>query len=142
MDKNLYFDALGNKEADKIIELLDRMSIGGFGETLAYVYLPTVLHSPSSNPSAEPGKKSYQKNPGMAENRSLQENPDVGRTSLVSVFDKLHQLGVRNILRLCVEDREQPSHTDATIEIALQGRESLAPPTEGRSSRPISIENW
>ncbi|KAH7020453.1 hypothetical protein EDB80DRAFT_561533 [Ilyonectria destructans] len=142
LDKNLYFDALGNKEADKIIELLDRMSVGGFGETLAYVYLPTVLHSPSSNPSAEPGKKSYQKNPGMAENRSLQENPDVGRTSLVSVFDKLHQLGVRNILRLCVEDREQPSHTDATIEIALQGRESLAPPTEGRSSRPISIENW
>ncbi|KAK7422549.1 hypothetical protein QQX98_001572 [Neonectria punicea] len=139
LDRNLYFDALGMKDVDKVIELLDRMAVGGFAETLAYVYLPTVLRV---EPRSQSRKKSYGSNQGMADQKSKQENAHPGRDVLVEVFDKLRQLGVRNILRLYVEDREAPSHTDAAIERALRGRESMAPVGECRTNRPISVETW
>lgn len=115
------------------------MSVGGFGNTLAYVYLPTVLKRQDSESVVKPVEKSYLMNQGMARQRGRAENPELGRTSLVSVFEKLHKVGVKNILRLHVEDREPPSHTDAAIEMALQGRDSLS---EIQASRPISVETW
>ncbi|KAJ4320188.1 hypothetical protein N0V84_005973 [Fusarium piperis] len=138
LDKNLYFDATGHKEADKIIDLVDRMNVGGFGDTLSYVYIPTVQHTFGSGElAAKTGRKNYSL---ATTDQRLQENPRLGRNALISVFERLQKAGVRNILRLCVEDREQPSHTDAAIEKALQGRESM---TEDFSDRkPIYVETW
>ncbi|KAL7790945.1 hypothetical protein V8C37DRAFT_161785 [Trichoderma ceciliae] len=138
-DKNLYFDASGHKGADQLIELINRMSVGGFGDTLAYVYIPTVQHSPDSKPTAKISNKSHPMNQGVARQKTLTENPNIGRSSLIGVFDKLHELGVKSILRLQVEDRESPSHTDAAIERALQGRDSVS---DEKSRGPISVETW
>ncbi|KAF4885392.1 Subtilisin DY [Colletotrichum fructicola] len=102
LDKNLCFDAKGQKDAKSIVHLLSRMSAGGFNDTLAYVHLPT----------------------------------------LVKVFDKLHELKVKKILRLYVEDRHPPSHTDASIEIALQGRESFLKDGGTVGREPIAVETW
>lgn len=140
-DENLYFDASGlrRKGADKVTELIGRMSIGGFGDTLAYVYLPTIMHGQDSEAASKPIKKSYPMNQGVAREDNREENPNIGRTSLINVFDRLYEVGVRNILRLHVEDREALSHTDAAIEMALQGRDSLS---TNPTSRPISVETW
>ncbi|RTE83626.1 hypothetical protein BHE90_001802 [Fusarium euwallaceae] len=136
LDKNLYFDATGHKDADKIIDLVGRMNVGGFCDTLSYVYIPTVQHtSRGSEPAAKAGRKSYS---STTADQGLRENPRIGRNALVSVFDTLYQAGVRNILRLHVEDREQPSHTDTAIEKALQGRESMTEISEDRGQ--INVE--
>lgn len=74
--------------------------------------------------------------------RKLPENPEIGRTELVKVFNKLRELEVKSILRLYVEDRQSPSHSDAAIEKALQGRESTAEGSGVTSSRPIAVETW
>ncbi|RSM00406.1 hypothetical protein CEP52_009156 [Fusarium oligoseptatum] len=138
LDKNLYFDATGHKDADKIIDLAGRMNVGGFCDTLSYVYIPTVQHtSRGSEPAAKAGRKSYS---STTADQGLRENPRIGRNALVSVFDTLYQAGVRNILRLHVEDREQPSHTDTAIEKALQGRESMTEISEDRGQ--INVETW
>lgn len=127
-----------------MIKLIDRMSIGGFGDTLAYVYLPIVQHSQDSELStAKPAnKKSYTMNKSVArQNNALAaaENPKVGRTSLVRVFDKLYEAGVKRILRLQVDDWESLSHTDAALEMAVHGSDRL-PTGAGRGE--ISIETW
>ncbi|KAL2181048.1 uncharacterized protein P884DRAFT_274879 [Thermothelomyces heterothallicus CBS 202.75] len=89
------------------------------------------------------------------------ENANMGRSDLVSVFDKLSKRGVKRILRLQVDDLAPPAHTDAAIELALKGIESLqlpqgretaivsssshneAPAEERQKSRePILVENW
>ncbi|KAI8960596.1 hypothetical protein F5Y11DRAFT_329178 [Daldinia sp. FL1419] len=141
-DRNLYFDAseLKRKEAEKITRLIDRMLVGGFNDTLAYVYLPIVLHIQEGTDSSPKSiGKSYPMNQGLARKSNTTENPYMGRSSLIEVFDKLYTAGVRNILRLHVEDSDSPSHTDAAIEKALQGRDSL----EGNlKSRPILVETW
>ncbi|QYS96682.1 hypothetical protein H0G86_003922 [Trichoderma simmonsii] len=141
-DKNLYFDASGHKGADKIIDLIERMSFGGFCDTLAYVYIPIVEHSQDKKSTATPSKKSLSINQTMDYQKALLENPKVGRNSLVTVFDKLYDCGVRRILRLQVEDRDNPSHTDAAIEKALQGRDSLSAQPEKQFRGPISVETW
>ncbi|KPM35437.1 hypothetical protein AK830_g11140 [Neonectria ditissima] len=139
MNKNLYFDASGKEDAGAIIELLNRMEMGGFAETLSYVYLPTVLHV---EPQSQLRRKNYEANSGRAVSKSLRGNNKPGRDILVDVFNKLHQLGVRSILRLCVEDRDPPSHSDASIEKAIRGSESLLQTAESRVNRPISVETW
>ncbi|KAF4537794.1 Intracellular serine protease [Lasiodiplodia theobromae] len=138
--RNLYFDAIGQQDAQDITDLLQRMSDGGFGTTLAYVNLPTVRFNPPRRSSAELSGLPRRKVKPKTNQKSLPENPGVGRTELVQVFKKLYDLNVRSILRLSVEDRQSPSHTDAAIEEALQGRESI---TDGAgSSRPIAVEKW
>lgn len=121
------------------------MSIGRFSDTLAYVYLPTVTHSQvDSEAASKTVTKTYRVNQGQPRrgtrsDSSRPEDTNLGRTSLIRVFDRLHKAGVRSILRLHVEDREGLSHTDAAIETALQGRDSL---TEKGISRTISVETW
>ncbi|KAI8268269.1 Major intracellular serine protease [Colletotrichum sp. SAR11_239] len=134
LDKNLCFDAKGQKDAKSIVHLLSRMSAGGFNDTLAYVHLPTVNHSLINTPSG--------RNASTGQRGSLTENPSPGRTELVKVFDKLHELKVKKILRLHVEDRHPPSHTDASIEIALQGRESFLKEGGTGGREPIAVETW
>ncbi|RSL85527.1 hypothetical protein CEP51_003277 [Fusarium floridanum] len=138
LDKNLYFDATGHKDADSMINLVGRMKVGGFCNTLSYVYIPTVQHTfRASEPATKTGKKSYS---STTADRGLRENPRIGRNALVRVFDELCEAGVRNIFRLYVEDREQPSHTDSAIEKALQGRESIAEVSKDRGQ--INVETW
>jgi hypothetical protein len=138
LNLNLYFDATGHKEASKIVDLVHRMEHGGFWKTLSYVYIPTLQYTDQERePTAKTGKKSYS---AATADQGLKENPQTGRTALVSVFDKLCKAGVHNILRLYVEDREQPSPTDAALERALQGRESMADASSGRGS--FHVETW
>ena len=106
------------------------MSTGGFSETLAYVYIPS-LHI-TGNEGAEKQEKSYGAKRGPA--GQVLENPKMGRNDLVKVFDKLSSCGVKRILRLQVDDLEHPSHTDSAIEMALQGRESF--PSQEREPFP------
>ncbi|KAK1254757.1 hypothetical protein MKX08_008752 [Trichoderma sp. CBMAI-0020] len=128
---NLYFDARGIQETKKILELLDRMKAGGFGKTLAYVSIPAIRHVPVV--------------PSLADNvdprdRGMPfENPRPGRTDLIDVFNKLRQFKVTHILRLEVEDRQTPSHMDAAIEKAIQGRDSAE---DQFSHQPIDIDTW
>lgn len=140
LDKNLYFDATGHKGAETIIKLINRMAIGGFGETLAYVYLPIVSHTPQIETVDSTKPKMYGSNEGkLRQKKPKKENPSQGRTALVSVFTKLYDEGVRNILRLHVEDREPPHHTDVAIETALRGSDSIS----GVTARDaISVETW
>ncbi|KAI1635751.1 hypothetical protein F4809DRAFT_612809 [Biscogniauxia mediterranea] len=120
---NLYFDARGLQESKKILELLDRMKVGGFGTTLSYVSIPATRHVPLP-----------------ADDQSMPlENPRLGRTDLIDVFNKLFELKVKFIWRLEVEDRQRPSHTDSAIERAIQGRDSTG---DEVFRDPISIHTW
>jgi hypothetical protein len=115
------------------------MAVGGFGETLSYVYLPIIEYSQTGESAEKPERKTHAMNQGVARHKVLQENPKIGRTAHINVFERLYKAGVRSILRLHVEDREYPSHTDAAIEIALRGGDSLS---EVQKCRPISVEIW
>ena len=115
------------------------MAYGGFSEILSYACLPTVAQIKPSEAEAKPAKKSYAMNHGMSLSRTVKENPNPGRIALVAVFDRMYAAGVKHILTLQVEDRELPSHTDAAIEMALQGRDSV---TVSQKSRPITVEIW
>lgn len=126
---NLYFDARGIQETKKILELLDRMAVGKFSSTLSYVSIPAIRHVPVVSPPAD---NVDPRDRGM-------ENPRLGRTDLIEVFDKLRVLNVTQILRLEVEDRQTPSHMDAAIEKAIQGRNSA---DDQFSPRPIDIDTW
>lgn len=140
--KNLYFDASGLRlrGAHEITKLIDRMSVGGFENTLAYVSLPSVAHTKDTESVTKPPSKTYPKNLGLVRQSLRPENPKIGRTALIDVFKKLHENGVNRILRLQVEDRESPSHTDAAIETALRGMDSLS--ETSASPRCISVETW
>jgi hypothetical protein len=122
------------------------MSVGGFLDTLAYVYIPGLDQATAPVKHEKPERKAY----GRGRASQVQENPKMGRNDLVSVFDKLSSCGVTRILRLQVDDLEDPAHTDSAIEMALQGAESLAlqdqeqPPAQARNlAHPsILVETW
>lgn len=117
------------------------MSVGGFQDTLGYVCIPGLEQAA---PGKSPGSKAY------GTNRRVLENPKMGRSNLVGVFDKLSSCGVTRILRLQVDDLEGPSHTDSAIEMALWGRESFASEHQTQASlQPrnsahpsILVETW
>ncbi|KAL7961526.1 hypothetical protein V8C34DRAFT_311755 [Trichoderma compactum] len=128
---NLYFDARGIQETKKILELLDRMKAGGFGTTLSYVSIPAIRHIPTVPSTAD--------NLDPRDRCISFENPRPGRIDLIDVFNKLRELKVTQILRLEVEDRQAPSHMDAAIERAIQGRDST---DDQFSWRPIGVHTW
>lgn len=117
---NLYFDASGHSRASSIITLIERMSAGGFLDTMAYVYIPSLDCGQESGSPKKPEIKSYGLSGGST--GKMQENPKKGRNDLVRVFDMLSYCGVKAILRLQVDDLEYPSHTDSAIEMALRGQ--------------------
>jgi hypothetical protein len=121
------------------------MSVGGFLDTLAYVYIPGLDQATAPVKQEKPERKAY----GRGRASQVQENPKMGRNDLVSVFDKLSSCGVTRILRLQVDDLEDPAHTDSAIEMALQGAESLASqdqeqPAQARNlvHPSILVETW
>jgi hypothetical protein len=113
------------------LELLERMEAGGFAATLSYVSIPALRHVPAIPPLPD-----YLDSTGRG---VPPENPRLGRTDLIDVFNKLNDLEVTYIWRLEVEDRQRPSHTDAAIERAIQGRD---PTVDQVPRRPISIHTW
>ncbi|KAI0154854.1 hypothetical protein GGR57DRAFT_511820 [Xylariaceae sp. FL1272] len=130
--KNLYFDARGLQDTAEILELLNRMKTGGFGTTLSYVNLPAIRRAPVDPTHGKADEDS-------GDDTVPLENPRMGRTDLIKVFNELRKVKVTHIWRLEVEDRQTPSHTDGAIEIAIQGTESTIGQTV---QEPISIHTW
>lgn len=110
---------------------------GGFDSTLASVNLPTISQAPIEDVKQ---KKSYSMNQKRTRD-IVRENPTMGRTGLVAVFNKLFECKVRRILLLQVEDRDKPPHTDAAIEEALRGRQSVIKRSV-KCRDAISVEVW
>lgn len=140
-DRNMYFDATHQqgKTAAQVVDLIEKLSkAGGFEDTLSYVNLPALSHI-----SDKPGGSTKAYNPNEGRQRGShdsKDNPKLGRSSLVSVFDELAGKGVCNILRLHVEDLDVPAHTDAAIERAIRGRDSFS--LGSRRASAIEIETW
>ncbi|KAL6229846.1 hypothetical protein BDW75DRAFT_249236 [Aspergillus navahoensis] len=147
-ERNLFFDAIGQqrKTADDIVTLISRLRDGGgFGDILSYVRIPVTTQIRAPQPqSPNQERKTYGKHQGSAKNnQSSEENPHPGRQCLTRVFDSLYDAGVRTIIRLEVNDMETPHHTDAAIERAITGADSLGLETPRNGGpNPIMIETW
>ncbi|TDZ20674.1 hypothetical protein Cob_v006481 [Colletotrichum orbiculare MAFF 240422] len=133
INKNLCFDARDQKEAHQMVELLGRLAESKFHDTLAYVNIPTVNHHSSQGLHAV-----------SSDGRNKRLNARVGRTELEAVFNKLAEVKVKTILRLSVEDRQYPPHTDASIEKSICGKDSLSQDSGGtmRVGGSFHIETW
>lgn len=143
LDKNLYFDAshLAGKTVDQVVDLIEKLSkAGGFEDTLSYVNLPilTTIHEKSS--ASKSDNRGYSSNEKRQRGGAHQENPKLGRSALISVFDKLVSVNIRHILRLQVDDREGLPHTDAAIERAIRGQDSFG--LGNTRKEEIKIESW
>lgn len=118
---------------------------GGFEDTLSYVSLP-VLSYTSESPAGAVFNTTKPNNANERRQREPNGNEYkmLGRNSAVAVFDKLATVGVRNIIRLVVEeDPKSRPHTDCAIERAVRGWDSLNPEnkrSEEKSS--IAVEIW
>ena len=135
---------LRNKEDNQITDLISRLSVGGFDDVLSYVRIPTIKMTSPTQPIPKKEIRSYVKRAGGTKQEpSLEENPTPGRQSLVSVFDKLYEAGVRRIIRLHVEDMDTPHHTDTAIERAIAGRDYFGLETPRRETGGrIAVETW
>ncbi|KAL7928909.1 hypothetical protein V8C35DRAFT_316826 [Trichoderma chlorosporum] len=141
-DKNLYFDAshLVGKPVEQVVDLIEKLSkAGGFEDTLSYVNLP-ILSTIHRKTTAKSEQKTYNSNEKRQRGGGQQENPNLGRNALISVFDTLVSAKVRRILRLQVEDRDSLPHTDASIERAIRGKDSLSLGDD--RDEAIKIEYW
>lgn len=140
-ERNLYFNAISlkDKEPSQIVKLIGRLSVGGIDENLSCVRIPTTkMIAPAQQALKKESKKYVQQTGSTKQEITLKENPNPGRQSLVPVFDKLHEAGVRMILNLNVDDMDLPYHTDAAIERAIAGRDSFGKEIRG----PIMVETW
>ncbi|KAJ2902817.1 hypothetical protein MKZ38_000098 [Zalerion maritima] len=139
-DMNIYLDLshLKGLAADQILAFIQRLAVvSKFDDTLSYVSIPSFPFVPVKE---TPAPKRYTAN--QSSRRENAAKPPKGRQSLVPMFDKLHSLGVKKILRLQVDDTEYPAHTDEAIEKALTG--SVRDPLAGDNPirRLIDIEAW
>ena len=141
-DKNLYFDATNltgktPKDLAKLVSML--ASPGGFEDTLSYVILPVLAYTTDTlKKGSSPTSTSYDAN--VKRQRDNHGNT-TGRDSAVAVLDKLAESGVRKIIRLIVEEDPNSSpHSDAAIERAVRGRDSLVN-DKGRDEA-IAVEIW
>lgn len=133
-DINLYFDAthLRDNTPDKVaglVLMLDKPGgERGFEDTLSYVRLP-VLSYTSDNPiGPNPSSNANEANERRQRESGGQDNKLMGRNSVVTVFDKLAEVGVRSIVQLTVEeDQKSPPHSDSAIERAIRGEDSRNP---------------
>lgn len=115
-------------------------SPGGFESTLSYVSLPVVSLDAASEVMPNPSQ--HAANQRQKRDQKGQEDVQLGRTSLITVFDALYKANVRRILQLHVDDLEAPSHSDAAIEKCLVGEDSMSPNAVGKANRRIMIELW
>lgn len=116
---------------------------GRFEDTLSYVSLPVLTYtSDNSENSSSATSRSYDANQRRQRGNGEQEKNTTGRNSVVAVLDKLAESGVRKIIRLSVEeDSDSPPHTDAAIERAVRGVDSLVPDNK-RNDPQIAVEIW
>lgn len=129
-----------NDSSQNIVRLVQKLGkAGGFDNILSLVKLPTISHTQPVASSPTP-KNRYVMNQKRTRINKL-ESQAAGRTGLVEVFNELSNLGVTSILRLEVEDREPPSHTDATIEQSILGRQAYCS-KDSKFREPISVEKW
>lgn len=116
---------------------------GGFEDTLSYVKLPVLDYTPEIiAPSSRLHLSTYGANQSRHRGTDAQEENPLGRSSAVAIFDKLAQVGVRHVLRVVVEeDMRSSPHTDASIERAISGQDSMV--SNNRRTEPgIDIEVW
>ncbi|KUI69258.1 Major intracellular serine protease [Cytospora mali] len=91
-------------------EINTHITILNFENILQYVEIPKVSANEEDN------------KPKVKGNRGLFKTDDgEGRTELESVFKKLKSKGVSTILKVTVDDLEQPAHSDWAISKALEG---------------------
>jgi hypothetical protein len=115
---------------------------GGFEDTLSYVSLPVLSYTSDLTTNSGLISKTYGANQGRQRDTDGHEEKTIGRNSVVVVFDKLAEIGVRHVLKLIVaEDVKSPPHTDAAIERAVTGRDPSAP-HKMRQEGGIDIEIW
>lgn len=111
-EKELYW-SLADGPPVVSLQRLERMKYVNFEDTLKYVLLPSIrVAKPPAATSkflAKPAAKDVGK----------------GRDDYTVIFDWLRRKGVKRIFNLYIDDREEPSHSDETIEKALQGIEVL-----------------
>lgn len=113
-----------------------------FDSVLRYVAFPRVELQKLSPPSRESK---------LSKKLSPQPQPARGRNDLKFFFDWLYGKGVRHILKVVVDDHEDPPHSDQAIEDALRlfevetldwSREDLCPETiqvAGRNVRELYL---
>lgn len=115
---------------------------GGFEDTLSYVKLPVLSYTAASSTGGSDSTTAIYAANKTRQRDNDQEEKLMGRNSVVAVLDKLAQVGVRTILQLHVEeDSKTPPHTDAAIERAVRGQDSLIP-TNKREKDGIAVETW
>lgn len=144
LDKNLYFDAfhLAGEPVEQVIDLIEKLSnAGGFEDTLSYVYLPLLGKIDKESGAASKSNNIISSSNEKGQRGAApQENPELGCSCLVKVFDKLVSVNVRRILRLQVVDVGDQPHTDATIERAIKGQDSFY--LSALRAQAINIDDW
>lgn len=139
----MYFDAshLAGKTVDQVVDLIEKLSnAGGFEDTLSYVDLPILMTIHEKASGSKSDNRGYNSNEKRQRGGAHQENPKLGRSALIIVFDKLVSVNIRHIPRLHVDDREGLPHTDAAIERAIRGLNSFSLGNTRREA--IKIEPW
>ncbi|CAN9474906.1 unnamed protein product [Alternaria alternata] len=111
-EKELYW-SLADGPPNISLQRLQKMSYVNFEDTLKYVLLPNIR---IDKPPAAVSKFL---------SRSTAKDTGKGRDDYTVIFEWLRNKGVKRIFNLYIDDSEQPSHSDETIEKALQGIEVL-----------------
>jgi hypothetical protein len=144
IDKNLYFDAtnLKGKTSKQIADLVTMLANpGGFEDTLSYVSLPVLSYTKDMTSSSSQSSRNYDANERRQRSMSGYDDKTTGRNSAVAVLDKLAESGVRKVIRLIVEEDSKSPHTDAAIERAIRGEDSMQR-EHGRKHPGIAVEVW
>lgn len=132
---------LAEKSAKDVVNLVECLkSPGGFESALSYVSLPVVSLDAASGTALSPSQ--YSANQGQKLGQKGQEDVQLSRSSLITVFDALYDAEIRRILQLHVDDMKSPSHSDAAIEKCLVGEDSMAPNVAGKANRRFKVELW
>lgn len=83
-------------------------------DILQYVFIPQVRVERSPQVVAAPGRHPL--------HSSIKKSDGLGRTDLIILFTWLKETkSVKTILKVIVEDLEEPSHSDEAIETCLSG---------------------
>lgn len=131
---------LSGKSAKDVANLVLWLSSpGGFESTLSYIALPVISLDAASELSPKSGQ--HAANQGQKRDQKG-EDVQLGRSSLITVFETLFGVGVRHVLQLHVDDMEAPSHSDAAIEKCLVGEDSMSSNAVGKGNRRIHVELW
>lgn len=139
----MYFDATSLEDPARVVDLVQMLAQpGGFEDTLSYVRIPGLSYVQDTPDSLNVTKDSYSSNMSRQRQSRLERSLPQGRKSLVPIFDKLVEVGVRKILTLDVYDVESPSHTDGAIGRAINGIRQDFPDDKRGEESSIDVEIW